>query len=49
MNLHVDQNPAWELEVGEDFSRQFFGSVRFIAGWRPGEDGLFSTDVGYRF
>jgi len=49
MNLHVDQNPAWELEYGKDFSRNSFGSIRFIGGWRPWDDGLFTTELGFRF
>jgi hypothetical protein len=49
MKLHVDQNPAWMLQAGIDFTRNYFAGVRFIGGWRPGIDGLFTTEVGYRF
>lgn len=49
MQFHVDQNPAWMFELGTDFTKKFFGSVRFIGGWHPSDDGMFVTDIGYRF
>lgn len=49
MQLHVDQNPCWSITGGYDFSKNWFGEVRFIGGWRPWKDGLFALEVGYRF
>lgn len=49
MHLHTDQNPAWMFGGGVDFTTNLFAEARFIAGWHPGDDGLFTTDIGYRF
>lgn len=49
MNLHTDQNPAWMLGGGYDFTQHFFIEARFVAGWHPSDDGMFVLDVGGRF
>jgi hypothetical protein len=48
--LDIDTvNFAWNAELGMDISPTFFGRLRFIGGVNPGEDGIFSIELGYRF
>lgn len=49
MQLDSGFNFAWSLQAGLDFSRQLFADVRYIAGSNPGDDGIITTELGWRF
>ena len=40
---------GWDLNAGIYFNPTFFGQTRYIAGSHPGDDGLFTLELGYKF
>jgi hypothetical protein len=40
---------AWTAGVGLDITNRIYGNFRFLAGQNPGDDGLASIQLGYRF
>lgn len=49
MLLDEGANFGWSGGLGVDLSNHLFGQVRYIGGNNPGEDGVVSVQVGYRF
>ena len=49
MRIDNGGNFGWTGGAGFDVSNNLFGQVRFIGGSYPGDDGLVSVQLGYRF
>lgn len=49
--LRIDDgfNFAWTAQLGIDFTPQFFGQTRYIAGSTPGDDAFLTAELGWRF
>lgn len=39
----------WGLNTGINFTEEFFGQLRYLAGSNPSDDGVFTVELGYRF
>ncbi|MBI2844382.1 MAG: hypothetical protein HYX78_13370 [Armatimonadetes bacterium] len=39
----------WGLNTGINFTPEFFGQLRYLAGSEPSDDGVFTIELGYRF
>lgn len=40
---------GWGLNVGVYIDPAFFGQIRYLAGSHPGDDALFTLELGYKF
>lgn len=49
MLIDEGANFGWTGGFGVDFSNEVFGQFRFIGGSNPGDDGLLTFQLGYRF
>lgn len=49
--LEIDEgfDFAWSASIGFNFTPDFLGQIRFIGGNNPGDDGIFTVELGYRF
>lgn len=48
MDLSSDLNFGWQVFWGYHFTPRIRGDARFVASSRPGDDGVFLVQVGYR-
>ncbi|MCE5200419.1 MAG: hypothetical protein ABFD54_01125 [Armatimonadota bacterium] len=49
MKLDNGANFGWTGGFGIDITNELFGQFRFIGGKNPGDDGLATFQIGYRF
>jgi len=49
MKLDDGSNFGWTGGLGADITNRFYFQARFIGGKNPGDDGLVSVQLGYRF
>jgi len=49
MKLDDGSNFGWTGGLGVDVTNRFYFQSRFIGGKNPGDDGLVSVQLGYRF
>lgn len=49
MKIDDGTNFGWTGGLGVDLNNQVFAQFRFIGGRDPGEDGLATVELGYRF
>lgn len=49
MEIDDGANFGWTGGLGLDINNQLFTQFRFIGGENPGEDGLATVELGYRF
>lgn len=49
MKIDTGASFAWTGGVGLDFTNTVFGQAMFYGGQNPGQDGMVSISLGYRF
>jgi len=49
MDIDSGLNFAWDVILGVNLSSDLFTQARFIAGSKPGDDGMIAAELGYRF
>ena len=49
--IEIDEgaNFGWTVGAGVDITDRLFGQIRFVAGTSPGDDGIITTEIGFRF
>jgi hypothetical protein len=49
LNMNSGIDFEWGANAGINFTPSVFGQMRFLAGSDPGNDGLFTVELGYRW
>jgi hypothetical protein len=49
LQIDEDFEFEWGLNAGINFTPDFFGQLRYLAGSNPGDDGIIALEIGYRF